>query len=335
MNMGWFACSKGDFVADGSVEEAIRIPNVRFPNVETSTQHRPAIDPLPHNPQIGPHFRSEINPCQSWFHVKDPVNGRLSNIPETFAPASGYAFLCKVTFLSICVLTLIWCNIHGGDPGFYFAYFTNWGVLWCNVYACMSLLNTVLASRTEQPAADKPVGCRIRLTWILLTAAAHNTAMASILFWPVVFDRENHTTYATVAPHGFLTLLVMADGSYVNRIPLRWMHYFGVALPIALLFTLWSYLHDVLKIGNPDNNDSDPTTNDDAIYENVLEWNHHWTTALTCTVVAMFFLGPIVFGLLWLLSTGCCCCNDTRRYVDDVDPTDDRPTVYDVEEGSS
>jgi hypothetical protein len=334
--MAWLASSKGDVVADGSMEEAIRRPVVRISNVDASTRHhRLAVqDVLPHKPQVGAHFRSEINPCQSWFHVQDPVNGRVLDIPATFAPASVNAFLWKVTLLSICVFTLIWCNIHGGDPDFYTAYFTNWGVLWCIMYAFMSVLNTVLASQTEQPAADKPVGCRIRWTWILLTAATHNTATASILYWPVIFDRESHTTYATVAPHGFLTLLVMVDGWYVNRIPLRWMHYFGVALPIDILYAVWSGLHDVLKIGNPDNNDTDPTTNDDAIYETVLEWNHHWTTTLACTVFAMFFIGPIVFGLLWLLSTGCC-CKDTRRYVDDVDPTDDRPTVYDMEGGSS
>jgi hypothetical protein len=329
--MKWFGTKKGDVLTNGSVEESSNIPDYRVPDVDTSSHRLSAADS--HQPQVGSHFRSEINPCQTWFHVQDPVNGRVLDIPETFAPASGYAFLWKASFLSMCVFTLIWCMMHTADPKFYFAYFTNWGLLWCNLYAFMSVLNTVLASRTGQPAADKSVGCRIRLTWILLTAATHNSAMASILFWPLVFDPDKDLKYATIAPHGVLILLAMVDGFYVNRIPLRWMHYFGVALPIDLLFTLWSYIHAVLEIGNPDNNDNDPTTNDDALYPNVLEWNHDWQTALVWAVAAMFIIGPVVFGLLWLLSTGCF-CKDTRRYVDDVDPTDDRPTVYDVEEGS-
>lgn len=347
--MGWFgkANNKGDAVSNG--DEASSAPDYMVPDVpntsdtNNNTNNNTRSDMRSTNknsnstkqaPECGKHFCSEINPCQSWFHVKDPIHGRVLDIPESFAPASGYAFLWKVVYCGTCIGTMIWALIDTNSPEFYFAYFTNWGVLWCCLYSFLSVLNTVLASRTGQPAADKSVGLRIRLTWIFLTIAAHGSLTASFLYWPLVFEPGvTNVTYLAIAPHGILLVLTLVDGFYVNRIPLRWMHYLGVTLPLDLAYALWSYLHSALDIGNPDRNDADPSTNDDALYENVLEWNEEWQTALTWAVVTMLVIGPVLFSLLWTLSTGGC-CKDSRKYVDDVDPTDDRPTVYDVEEGS-
>lgn len=331
--MGRFGKNKDGSAA--SKGDASSAPDFAVPDVDTSSQ-RMAVPAAASTkiPSCGKRFCAEINPCQSWFHVTDPVNGRVLDIPESFAPASCYVFFWKLLYCTACIGSMVWAMIDS-SPYFYFAYLTNWGVLWCCLYSIFSVLNTVMASRTGQPAPDKAVGTRIRMTWIFFTLAVHFSAVATLLFWPLIYDPgTTDLQYTTVAPHGVLLALTIMDGFYFNRIPLRWMHYIGVVLPVDILYLIWSVIHSALDIGNPDNNDTDPTTNDDAIYVGVLEWNDDWQTALIWSVIAMFVVGPLIFLVLWIISTGCCCRKDIRKYVDTVDPEDDRPTVYDVEEGS-
>jgi hypothetical protein len=274
----------------------------------------------------GKRFRAEVNPCQSWFHVQDPVNQRVLDVPASFAPASCKTFLWKVLYSGTCIGTMIWAMI-ASTPYFYFAYLTNWGVLWCTLYSAMSVLNSVMATHTPQPAEDKSVGLRIRLTWILFTLGSHGSAAATLLFWPLIYDpATTNVTYLTVAPHGVLLILTCFDGFYVNRIPLRWMHYCGIVLPMNICYLLWSVIHDRLDIGNPNNSDNDPTTNDDAIYPNVLEWNYDWQKALLWSVLSIVVVGPVIFSILWNISLGFC-SKDTRKYVPTEQPKED------VEEG--
>lgn len=324
--MGCFGRKKADAAAEEST------PDFMVPDVDNSSQQ--LIVPVTYkNIGCGKRLCSEINPCQSWFHVKDPLNGRVLDIPESFAPASFRAFLWKLLYFGACVGTLVYGEI-AATPYFYFAYLTHWGVLWCCLYAVTTVFNTIMASRTPQPAADQAVGVRIRLTWALFVLAAHTSAVATVLYWPLIFDPQTtHITYLTFGPHGVLLLLTLFDGFYINRIPLRWMFWFGLCLPFDVAFLAWTVIHDLLHIGNPDDNDNNPTTNDDAIYPGVLQWSTEWKKSLTWSVIAMLVVGPVLFALLWSLSLGCF-CKDTRKYVDSVDPTDERPTVDDVEEGS-
>jgi hypothetical protein len=324
--MGWFWRKKDD---TGNEDESV--PDYIVPDVDSSSQQ--LIVPIIQKASCSKRFRAEINPCQSWFHVKDPINGRVLDIPESFAPGSCTVFFWKVLYSGACIGTLVWAMIDS-TPYFYFAYLTSWGVLWCCLYSLMSVLNTVMAARTPQPAADRSVGLRIRLTWILFSLASHTSSVATLLYWPLVFDPSTtDVTYLHMAPHGILFLLTCFDGFYVNRIPLRWMFWYGFLLPFDILYIIWSVIHDLLDLGNPDYSDNDPTTNDDALYVGVLEWNYDWQKALIWSIVTVFVVGPIMYGILWTISTGCC-CKDTRKYIDSVDPTDDRPTVDDVEEGS-
>jgi hypothetical protein len=288
-------------------------------------------------------FCSEINPCQSsWFHVKDPVNGRIIDIPESFAPATCYALLYKLFYCTLCVGTIVYTMIqYEYNKGFYFAFLTYWGAIFCCFYSILSLLNTIFASRTGQPNPDGTVSCRIRTTWILFALGAQTSFVTMILFWALQFDPTGTITYSTIVPHGVLFLFTVIDGIYVNRIPLRLMHWYGFILPFDIAYMVWTLIQSFFEIENPIS-DTDPTTNDDAIYAGVLEWSNDWTTALFWSLISVFVIGPILYILLWTMSFGNFCClrcgskatTDSRKYIDSVDPYDTRPTVADVEEGS-
>jgi hypothetical protein len=337
--MRWFGgATKKNDDSVGDVNSRPSAPDYMVPDIDAQSQQRTVASRAvirDDKPTCRKRFCAEIDPRQNWFHVKDPVNGRVLDIPESFAPASCPAFVWKFFYCAGCIATMAYTMIESTDVAFYFAFLTNIGVLFTVLYSILSVLNTILASRTGQPSPDQPVGLRIRLTWILFTDAAHFSFVATLLFWPLVFDPGNtDVTYETVGPHGVLFILTCIDGFYVNRIPFRLMHWYGFVLPLDLAYLVWTILQSFLGIKNPEQ-DNDPTTNDDAIYT-VLDWKHDWQTALFWSLMTLFVIGPILFILLWLVSTGSCCCckKDPRKYVDSVDPTDTRPTVDDVEEGS-
>ena len=307
-------------------------------NVSSNNNNKPSS--LSQDVNCGRRFWSELNPCccgrnnnnnnNSWFAVTDKATGRTLDIPESFAPASCYAFLWKLVCTAIAILTLAWTFV-GQEAYFALAYFTNWALTFVCFYFCLSLLNTICASRTPQPPTN--AGCRIRLTWFIYALAVHSTAGATVVYWPLLFDPENPDwNFVTLSAHGGLLILTIVDGMWVNRIPLRWQHWYGILI-VDVAYVGWTLVHGyVLNVGNPDEQDNDPQTNDDAIYADVMEWNNDWKTALFYSCINCFVLSPIIYILLWCLSNGVCW--DRRKFVDAVDLQDQRPTVDDVEEGS-
>lgn len=277
-------------------------------------------------------FWSELWCCQSWFHLSERVNQRELDIPESFAPFSIFAFLWKCILAGTCVGTLTYKFLESDDPEYVMAFLTQWAALASVLYSIMSVINTIFAARTPQPHAET-VGFRIRLTWVLFELAVHLGACATLLFWVFLFNKNEHLEYLALALHGGLFLLVMFDGFYVNRIPLRWMHYFGIILPIEVLYGLWTYIHYVADIGNPGITDGKDGS-DDALYPNVADWGDNWEKTLIYVLIIVLAVGPLLFCLLWCVSNGLCSCRDTRRYFDDpVYDEEGRPTVDDVQEG--
>ena len=277
-------------------------------------------------------FKSEFNPCSPWFSVSDKATGRTLDIPESFAPASCYAFVWKLACTAIAILTLAW-QFVGDIAYFVLAYFTNWGVTFVCIYFILNTLNTVCASRTLQPTSkNASVGCRIRITWLMYAIGVHSTAGATFFYWVFLFDPSDPDwTFTNLSAHGGLLLLMIIDGMFVNRIPLRWQHWYVVLL-INIAYVGWTLIHAfLLDVGNPYNEDNDPETNDDAIYD-VVVWKDDWKAALTYSCINCFVLSPLLYLVLWCLTNGVCW--DRRKLVESVDDQDQRPTVDDVQEGS-
>ena len=278
----------------------------------------------------GARFSSQLNPRNPWFDVTEKCNGRTLDIPESFAPASCYAFIWKLLVTATAVLTLGWGINNSDSKPFYFAFLSTLGVCLVNIYFYFSLCNTIMASRTPQPT--QTVGMRIRCTWLFGALGTHFTFAATCLYWFLIWDPDNGVSFTNISEHGGLLVLILVDAVVVNRIPYRMQHYVGILL-VEILYVVWTVIHSLATdIGNPNQSDTDPETNDDAIYPDVLEWNNDWQKALIYSCSTLFGLGPILYILMWCLSNGM--CKDRRKYVDSVDERDQRPTVDDVEEGS-
>jgi hypothetical protein len=156
--------------------------------------------------------------------------------------------------------------------------------------------------------------------------AAHAEAMASILWWVLEYEPgETEITFYTLTPHLIIVLVVWWDGLVVNRIPVRWTHWYGFVLPLECGFIVWSVIQSYANVGNPNKDDSsgaDPD-NDDAIYGS-LAWKDSWQKSLVIAIIAIFVLGPILFLLLWLSSIytiPCACYKDKGKYI--MDNTND------------
>lgn len=274
----------------------------------------------------------ELICCQPWFHATEPVNQRAISVPESFAPNTWLAFLFKCMVAGIAGGTFAYRFFATDNPEFQMAYMTMWGVLCCVLYLMLSALNTVFSERTGQPQPSASI--RIRTTWVLFELGVHLSVLASVGFFLFLFDDDipsplAYLTYFDLSTHVGIALVVLVDGLWINRIPFRFQHYFGIILPVEVLYVVWTYIHTLAKVGNPDADGAS------SIYPNILEWTgEEWPKTLILAAIIVFGVGPLSFVVLWSISNGLFCCRDIRRYEDDIDETDNRPTVHDVEEGS-
>jgi hypothetical protein len=224
-------------------------------------------------------------------------------------------------------------------PYFFLAYLTNWNQVIAVVYFLFSIANTVLAAWTPQPPDKIPICSRIRWTWIFYEIALHSEILVMILFWSLVYKPGSSLSFQTVAPHCATAAAVWLDGTFVNRIPLRLMHWYGIILPWDCLMVLWLFIQQFSGVGNPNDQDYDgiPATTDDTIYRSI-DWKDDALKSGILCLVVVLAIGPALWMFLWwisLYSIPCLCRSDRRIYTDTVDEKDRvRPTVSDVEEGS-
>jgi hypothetical protein len=279
-------------------------------------------DQPPPTPSCCNLLRSELNPCQSFFRLQDGT-GRIMDVRASFAPDSLGALAWKLFANIVAIFTLIYSIIDTGTASFYLAYLTHWSLLSAVAYLLASLYQSARSCRITQPPGEYTSGS-ISVTWILFAIAAHAEAMIAILFWLLVYDYGGRKVeFLDVMPHGGMVVLVWIDGLVVNRIPVRWTHWWGGALAFEAVWAVWSIFHSVVfNIGNPNNNggdDGNDDGNDDAIYE-ALDWKGDTGYATGLTMAALLILGPIIYSVIWLLSwykQPCCCRGgNPRRYVD-------------------
>jgi hypothetical protein len=290
-------------------------------------------------PSVCARFTSELSPCQPWFSVVDAATGRKLDIPESFAPPTCVAFVLKIALGGFCLGTLIYTWVVSEHPEFFLAYLTNWNQVMSVAYFMFSMANTVLAAWTPQPPDKIPVCSRIRWTWVLYEIALHSELLIIILFWVLVYKPGSTVGFQTIAPHSAVAVAVWLDGTFVNRIPLRLMHWYGVILPWDCLMVVWLVIQAYSGVGNPYEQDYDnnSATTDDTIYRSIDWKDEPLQSGILCLVVVLG-IGPALFIVLWwisLYSIPCLCRSDRRIYTDTVDEKDRaRPTVSDVEEGS-
>mmetsp|Transcript_11329 Transcript_11329/g.14923 ORF Transcript_11329/g.14923 Transcript_11329/m.14923 type:complete len:325 (+) Transcript_11329:251-1225(+) len=264
-------------------------------------------------------FCSEFNPCQPWYEVKEHTQKQLLDIPATFAPRGLFVIVGKLICLAFMLSTQIFAWIESSHLNFYYAYFTSWALGLASLSVIVSFLNSTIVP-IRQPEG-KTVSSWIKFSWMSFEVALVAEAITVVIFWTLVYDGYT-LEYLDVAAHGPPLFFLMMDGLYLNRIPLRWMHMWSTWV-VVLAFLIWSIIHGplVFDIGNPNEEDNDPDTNDDAIYAN-LSWDSDdiSSTAVT-SVLVLFVLQPILFGLLrsysrysWFQCGPC--AKDRRRYLE-------------------
>ena len=158
----------------------------------------------------------------------------------------------------------------------------------------------------------------VKFTWLLFTFVSHFGILVAIFWWLEVWEKGvTSLDWLNLVPHTVMPMTIMLDGLNVNRIPLRWQHYWGFCIPMELSYVLWTYLQNkVFEIDNP--NLSEDAT-DDAIYE-AYNWKEEGKDPLIMSLIGILGFGPPLFFLLWMFSQYwviCLCIGDRRLYYTD------------------
>lgn len=315
--MGWFTqdhpSSDDSEFQDDYYDKSMERPSAPIDTIPTD-------DPPVH---CGKRVCMELNPCgsQTWFPHRDPVNHKLHDIPTSFCPNTTISKLSKLILVAFLIATITYGALVHPHIEMYLAYMTNWSLVCALLYGLVQLYNVCFGCFGGLHN-DSVVTFRLKLTWALFIVATNLTSVVAILFWALVYPGDT-ITYLYVAGHGVPIFLLVVDGLIIGRIPFCIRHWMGLALPIQLLYVVWSVLHGLLELGNPNLDDhSGPSQdNDDLIYQ-VLDWKNEWESSLIYVCVCLFGIGPLCFLMLW------CGSLVQRRYVDE------RPKVDDVVEGS-
>ncbi|KAL7559149.1 hypothetical protein ACA910_010228 [Epithemia clementina (nom. ined.)] len=277
-------------------------PSRSTASVSSGTLKKPANDDDDNTSCCGS-FYSEIWPFQPWFAVEEPSTQRMLDVSATFGPVTSLAFLAKFVTCGYVVATQYMAWTASRYPLFFYAYYTSWSLLFATIYSAFSFMNCMY--EVAQPE-DGIVRGRAQYTWVVFNLAVFSQFLATVaafVNWIVVLDAEERPDYLTLATHGFVFLVICVDGFLIGRIPLRWMHIW-LSWALMGLFLIWSILHESLGIGNPNDNDKNPETNDDAIYSS-LAWNdENGIRKSFIASVLLFLASPILFGILRAISVG-------------------------------
>lgn len=239
-----------------------------------------------------------LSPFQPWYLVQDR-NGAV-NVPDSFAPSTIFAILLKFITTGTAIGTLVLGVFFSSTPDFFFAYWTNLSLTVTALYQAFSFANTMRSKRVQQP--KERVSGGIKLTWILFIIGVHGQVMASLLWWITIYPTLDTLRVASVFPHGVVATTSLIDGLFINRIPVRATHWWGWVLIPEIMYLAWTVIHFVLMIGNPNEMDNDPETNDDAIYS-VLVWDEEsYMMSAILSAVVVFVAGPLVYLVMWLIS---------------------------------
>ena len=215
--------------------------------------------------------------------------------------------------LFILVTDLLWEYEGSNDRRYYLIYLTNWCHIFTVLYTCLSCLISLspagLLTKTMNGASTVHSSFVFRFTWGLYSAVATIQMAVALLFWLVEYKVETGCPpYSSLMKHGGFMILVLMEGLVLNSVPIRAKH---IVFPsaVAILYLIWTVVHDFLDIGNPFRDDSNPATDDDAIYV-VINWRQRPELSARVAAITTFVLIPILFFTLWTAAVG------LRRYAD-------------------
>ena len=258
----------------------------------------------------------------------EEVDGKYLDVPATFSPRPLWLnAILKLLMLTWCVGTLTY-GIYETVPDeknhtyYYFYRMDHWNLLLMEVYFAASLFHVV-----RPPIATSSLYAPffVKWTWKMFAIVTPAALIITFFYWAAVFDGDvTSLTWETWSLYGGLYIALLVDGFVLNRIPIRAsQHWYSFAY--FLLHIGWTYLHEILKLGNPESQYN-------LLYR-IVQWKvHPEETTVVCASVILIFV-PTGFLVTWLLSLFACCkCSSGpqrrsccsfqglhRRYVDNAD----------------
>jgi hypothetical protein len=253
-------------------------------------------------------FRTEFG--MSFFQLEDH-SGTL-DLEKSFAiePRCLSVIGLKALFFGLSLYTFIGSWINRDNPKFYLAYLSNWSVVYALLYLSTSLICSLGVKQMWL----------IKTSWVLYSLAATNEIAVMLLFWLLTYDPSTYTiTFFVIMVHGGIMAIVLIEGNFVNRVPVRLKH---TILPVLLgiVYVIWSIIHTTVLENNPDTDDEE----DDALYS-VLRWRNETVAASITAVIVCFLLLPAVTSLVWAMSL------PNRRYQEVNECKDDNKSDVEME----
>lgn len=232
------------------------------------------------------------------FHIQE-IDGKYVDVRDTFTPRPKWWTVPLKLIILIWTTTVFVDGFMATGPSFfYFATFAHLSLVVTLAYLICSFLCNILRSpskTTDQYSDGKDFfpSVWLQLTWVLFAIAAPSQVLSALIFWCTEFPFQTFDLQGSLILYGTIWILLLAEGFWVNRVPLRVNHqwYF---LGFYFLFLLWSLIHSYLGIGNP-------LEVNDVLYP-FLQWNESpWFTVLY-SMISLLIVAPLVFWFVWKLS---------------------------------
>lgn len=261
------------------------------------------------------------------FDQNEAILAQVVNGPASFAPSGCWPLLAKTILFGWTTSVMVDGLIDYDPISFYPAYLTNLSLIITVVYFLSSWLGTVQTTVLSSTESNTSVTLWHKFIWALYALAAPAEIIVTVGYWGMEWDGSMAVIgYRNIMVHGGVLLLVLFEGLFVNRIPLRLRH---VAFLVFYLigYLVWTIVHSVLEIGNPS------TPEDDDTLYTVLQWKSDPLSTAKVAAIFMFILAPIAFGAVYglsLYSFPCGCNGQSRRYLSNTGGTakDDISVTY-------
>lgn len=244
------------------------------------------------------------------------VSGKLIDIEATFQPnfvRKEHLICSKAVFLCVSIASLMYEICDSSHPPFVLVFLTNWGLLISLAYQFVSLVGQFYGGSTQRASSSQgnleggtcsdtnEATTYQRTTWSLFTTAINTELIVTVLFWYLEYFPGLHLNFTAVYNHGVLLLVIIIDGFGIHRYPIRFQQIVWFYV-VYVTYVAWSIIHNfATNIGNPYNQDNDPETDDDAIYDS-LNWSKRPVEAIILLVIIAFAIIPLFHGSLWCLS---------------------------------
>jgi len=267
--------------------------------------------------------------CQHPFTLLD-VNGYVIDVKRTFAPSPIFLVLpLKLLALGITIDVMVRDIMnYGGVLSFYLAYFAHWTLIFSLLYFSLSSLLSIIPMGPQPSPHENRVPLLVCLAWSVYPLAIISQTLNFFAYWTLIYwdlgDIDtliDRLSYFTLMKNFGILMMLIAEGQFVNRIPLRWSHLTIAELGFAG-YIAWTMMHDATTLGNPDLPDG---SDDDSIYS-FLNWKNpdKLQESSLGSFITMFIIVPAVWFVYYVLSWPC------RRYM----PIEKEGDDDDEEDGS-